>query len=141
MTVLIDTGPLYAFFDKNDQWHEWSLRQLSQLKPPFITCEAVITETLFLLNRSGIETTPLFKLFNRNLLNIHPVIHNQAGQKQIRIFMENYKNLPASFADSCLMYLSEITSDSRTFTLDTDFTIYRNKKGRPVKLIIPDIKS
>lgn len=141
MIVLIDTGPLYAFFDKNDQWHDWSLRQFSQLKPPFTTCEAVITETLFLLNRSGIITRPLFELFNRNLLTIHPVIQDQSGQKQIRTFMENYKNLPASFADSCLMYLSENDSDSHIFTLDTDFTIYRDKKGKPVKLIIPDIKS
>lgn len=55
--------------------------------------------------------------------------------------MENYKNLPASFADSCLMYLSENGSDSHIFTLDTDFTIYRDKNGKPVKLILPGIKS
>lgn len=47
--VIIDTGPLVAFFNRNDKHHEWAKAQLSVLQPPLITCEAVITEAIFLL--------------------------------------------------------------------------------------------
>lgn len=70
MTILIDTGPLYAFFDQRDQWHEWSVQQFARLKPPFVTCEAVISETAFLLNKFKIDTNPLFEFISRNLLQI-----------------------------------------------------------------------
>lgn len=137
MTVLIDTGPLYAFFDRKDQWHEWSLKQFSQYKPPFFSCEAVITETLFLMDRTGIDTNTLFKLLSRDLLMIKPVLHKSSDRKAVQTFMQSYRNLPASFADSCLMLLAEHVANPYIFTIDSDFTIYRSKSGQPIKLIIP----
>lgn len=109
MTVLIDTGPLYAFFDWNDQCYEWAISQFSQLKPPFITCEAVITETLFLMNRAGIDNDALFELLHRKLLIIKPVLHKNNQHQPVQTFMQSYRNLPASFADSCLMILKRKT--------------------------------
>ena len=60
-----------------------------------------------------------------------------SGQKQIRSFMYNYKNLPASFADSCLVYLYETITNSNILTLDSDFTIYRDQQGKPLELLTP----
>lgn len=54
--------------------------------------------------------------------------------------MSNYKNLPASVAESCLMLLSDQDKDSTIFTLDSDFTIYRKQNGDLAKLIIPQNK-
>ena len=50
--------------------------------------------------------------------------------------MERYHNVPMSLADACLVWLTEIT-DLPICTLDTDFVIYRTRRGRALDLISP----
>ena len=50
--VIIDTGPIVAFLNKSDKYHEWAIIQFSQLIPPFFTCESVISEACFLLRHT-----------------------------------------------------------------------------------------
>lgn len=45
--IIIDTGPIVAFLDKNDAEHGFVLQQMSQLKAPFFTCESAISEAFF----------------------------------------------------------------------------------------------
>ena len=47
--VLVDTGPLVAFLNRRDRLHGWARRQLAELEPPLLTCEAVVTETCHLV--------------------------------------------------------------------------------------------
>lgn len=47
--VIIDTGIVVALVDKRDEWHGWANKQADKLFPPFLTCEAVITEANYLL--------------------------------------------------------------------------------------------
>lgn len=137
MSIPIDTGPLYAFFDRNDYWNHWAGQKFAELIPPFLTCEAVITETLFLLQNSNIDTINLFELINRSLLHIQPVVNTPDGQNRIQALMTKYDDLPASFADVCLVWMAETTGEPRIFTIDSDFTIYRTSKGEPISLISP----
>ena len=51
--VLLDTGPLVAFLNRRDKFHNWALAQWDQIKPPMLTCEAVISEACFLLAQTG----------------------------------------------------------------------------------------
>jgi predicted nucleic acid-binding protein len=51
--------------------------------------------------------------------------------------MSKYTSVPMSFADACLVALSETFREVRVFTLDDDFTIYRRKRNRPLDLLIP----
>ena len=46
---LLDTGPLVAFFDRTDQYHDWAVRQWVRAPIPMLTCEPVIAEALYLL--------------------------------------------------------------------------------------------
>lgn len=41
--VLIDAGPLIAFFDRRDQHHAWTKTQMAHLTTPLYTCEAVLS--------------------------------------------------------------------------------------------------
>jgi hypothetical protein len=43
-----------------------------------------------------------------------------------------------SFADSCLARMAEIIENSKVFTLDTDFRIYRKNKNEVIPTIIPE---
>ncbi len=45
--------------------------------------------------------------------------------------MRAYQNVPMSFADACLVRMSELHEGAPVFTLDTDFRVYR-KNGRDV---------
>lgn len=137
MNIIIDTGPLIAFFDQSDQYNYYAGKEFSNLDSPFYTCEAVLTETIFLFQRGGINADLLFRMIEREDLIIKPTFNNTSNQQQIRKIIQNYDNLPASFTDACLVALSETINESSIFTLDKDFTIYRNSKGKPLSLINP----
>ena len=47
--VALDTGPLVAFLDRQDQYHNWARDQFKQIKPPLLSCEPVISEACFLI--------------------------------------------------------------------------------------------
>ena len=48
-TVVVDAGPLVALIDGRDEHHAWSRKVLGRLTEAPVTCEAVLTEVLFLL--------------------------------------------------------------------------------------------
>lgn len=54
MTPIIDTGPLIALFDRDDQHHAWARTTLGVLRSGAITCEACVAETLFLCSRNRV---------------------------------------------------------------------------------------
>jgi predicted nucleic acid-binding protein len=49
--VIIDTGVLVALIDRRDCYHAWVTEHLTQIAPPLLTCEAVLSESWFLLQR------------------------------------------------------------------------------------------
>ncbi|HKJ32097.1 MAG TPA: PIN domain-containing protein [Balneolales bacterium] len=133
MNTIIDTGPLIAYFDRNDYWHEWTSEQFNRLTPPLFTCEAVITEVLFLLLRQNLNPDPIFKIENRGFLVIQSVFTKTKDQRNIQKIITNYHDLPASFADACLVAMHMDDPNSRIFTLDHHFNIYRaGRKKIPV---------
>lgn len=47
--IITDTGFLVALINKSEDYHDWAVQAANDLHLPFVTCEAVITETCFLL--------------------------------------------------------------------------------------------
>ncbi|MGB3509897.1 MAG: hypothetical protein WBA93_11765 [Microcoleaceae cyanobacterium] len=47
--VLLDTGPLVAFINNQEYLHPWAIDELTNIEPPLLTCEAVITQACSLL--------------------------------------------------------------------------------------------
>jgi len=54
--VVVDTGPLGAFLVKGETHRPWAMAQFQRLPAPFLTCEAVLTETFFLVRKLPHET-------------------------------------------------------------------------------------
>lgn len=133
--VIIDTGPLVAFLNKSDRYHEWALMQFAQLKPPFLTCESVISEVSFLLRNTENGIQNIFSMINRNLLKIPFNIESEINP--ISSLLKKYNDIPMSLADACLVRMSEQISESVIFTLDSDFKIYRKNKRKVIPIIIP----
>jgi uncharacterized protein len=63
--VIVDTGILVALIDRRDRHHAWVTEQLLQIVPPLLTCEAVISETWFLLQRVRNGRATLLQLLDQ----------------------------------------------------------------------------
>jgi predicted nucleic acid-binding protein len=135
MTILVDTGPLVALLNQRDQYHHWAVEQVKYLKPPFYTCEAVMTEVHFLLARFPSGNRHLNRLAASGKLNLS--FAYQDHLTSIHMQIEKYGNIPMSFADACLVQLAETHRRSRILTLDSNFSIYRTTRDKSLSTMLP----
>ena len=133
---LLDTGPLVSFLASGLKHHEWTCEQWKLLRPPLLTCEPVLTEAAFLLQREGREADALFALLERGVIRIALDIQEQ--QADLRALMHRYRNRPMSLADACLVRLAELHTGAEVFTLDPDFRIYRRHGNKVIPALMPD---
>lgn len=135
MNILIDTGPIVAFLNKNDQYHSFVKENMSLLMAPFYSCEAVITESFFLMSRIPMGVEKLIELLEMQYILIQPVYSE--NQSSIHHLIQSYSNIPMSMADACLVQMTDQRKESSIFTLDSDFQIYRSLKGEHIQVIAP----
>ncbi|MCA6504768.1 MAG: type II toxin-antitoxin system VapC family toxin [Pseudanabaena sp.] len=133
--VIVDTGVLIALIDRLDNHHNWVVNQLKQITPPLLTCEAVISETWFLLQRvrNGRET--LIQLLTQKFVVVQ--FDFDLELETVISLLNRYQSVPVSLADAELVSMSELYANSLIFTLDSDFQIYRKNRDRQIPLIIP----
>ena len=134
--VIIDSGPLVAFLNKNDKFHSWALSQFSLLSPPFFTCESVISEVTFLLRNTENGPQNVLRLIERELITIQFKLESELSI--ILNLINKYKDIPMSLADACLVRMSEQITNSIICTLDSDFNIYRKDKRKIIPVLIPE---
>jgi predicted nucleic acid-binding protein len=134
-SVIVDTGPIVALLDADDQQHAWVKAQFARLRPPLLTCEAVLTESCFLIARGGGDASAVIQLAERGVLSVAQLFDGEAAS--VARLMRRYENVPMSLADACLVQLIELTSQSTLFTLDSDFGVYRQKGRRLIPLLAP----
>lgn len=133
--IIADTGPLVAYLDRSDRDHAWTKDVFSKITRPLLTCEAVIAEALFLLRRGGIGPDGLLDLIRRGLLV--PKFDLKQEIASIQQLMKNYRDIPMSLADACLVRMAEEFFDSKVMTLDSDFVVYRKSRRKVIPLIRP----
>jgi uncharacterized protein len=134
--VIIDTGPLVAYFVHNEQHHEWSLQQWAETERPFLTCEAVIAEACHLLRAIPGGSRALLDYIRRGGLKV--AFHLEEHAEPVALLMRKYANVPISLADGCLVRMAEAIPGSTVLTLDRDFRIYRKSNRTIVPTIVPD---
>jgi hypothetical protein len=132
--ILIDTGPIVAFFDKDDRYHSLCIEILKEIREPLVTTWPVLTECFYLLNFSWEVQDSLWLFIQRGGTEIYPL------EKELLIrcreLMKQYRDLPMDLADASLLVLADILGVSKIFTLDhKDFSIYRLKQKRRLTLI------
>lgn len=134
--TVLDTGPLVAFVDADEQYHAWSVEQFRRLPPGFITCEAVLTEAFFLLRFSPVAVTNLTRLLRAGHIKVP--FHFSAEFNAVTDLMSRYRQVPMSFADACLVRMTELYKEACILTLDADFRIYRRNRRQIIPVIHPD---
>jgi predicted nucleic acid-binding protein len=135
MAVLLDTGPWVALLSRNDSHHRWAVEQFRQLKPPLLSCEAVVAETCFLLARSSFDPALALQFVERGVVQLPFVLQDQI--QAVHNLFKRYENVPASLADAALIRLAEISDAPMLLTTDSDFHIYRRHGRQPIPLMTP----
>lgn len=134
-SVLVDTGPLVAALRRRDQHHEWARAHFQAATEPFVTCEAVISECLFLLERAREGKEALCSLLERGIVVVRYSFEDELAET-LRL-VRRYNDTPMSFADACLVRMAEKGDNSVVFTTDSDFRTYRKNGRQVIPLIIP----
>jgi len=133
--VLADTGPLVALFNARDRFHEWAVERFRDLRPPLVTCEAVLAETFYLLRQVPKGGGKLFALIDRGVLEIDFSL--QREYERVGRLMAKYDDVPMDLADACLVRQTELTPSATVWTLDRDFTDYRRNGRQRVPVLAP----
>jgi predicted nucleic acid-binding protein len=121
--VIADTGALVALIDRRERFHAWAVEQVRTLRPPLVTCEAVLAELCFLL-----ADVPKGSVSVRDSLSPGAWTMDfplRAEQERVFELMGTYSDQPMSLADGCLVRMSELRANSIIFTLDRHFKVQK----------------
>jgi predicted nucleic acid-binding protein len=125
--TLLDTGPLLAFCNEDDQAHDWATEQFQRLRVPLLTCDAVLVEAAHHLGRLGLDRARVLDLVRGGVVKL--VLDLQAEAGAVATLMRHYADQP--------MDLGELIEESITFTLDRDFKFYRRHGRDVIPLLAP----
>lgn len=129
---ILDAGAIIAYLDESDKYHDWGLAVFDSIKPPFYTCEAVITETLHMIRKNIRNNAQdyLLGLLEAKIIKCDLDLNHHISR--VRTIMLKYADSKIDFADACIVTMTEQTKfdDCVVWTVDrTDFSIYK-RHGR-----------
>lgn len=132
--VLLDTGVIVALLDRSERNHTRCVEAIESLTAPLVTCEAVIAEACHLLRKlHGASDTVLDNVE----AGVFEIPFRLVGtSRSIRLLMKRYARVPMDFADACLVHLADQLGTGKILTLDSDFQVYRWRKGRTFELLV-----
>lgn len=133
--VLLDTGPLVGYLNRTDQHHAWAIQSWSALFDPVWTCEAVLSEAIFVLQSEGAGAEPVLRLVERGIVRMDFTLDDHRAD--VFRLLRKYADRPMSLADACLVRMAELTDPCQVFTTDTDFLVYRRKGRHVISLLSP----
>jgi len=103
---------------------------------PLLTCEAVVSETCFLVRHARGGPSAVLELLSRGALRIAFQLEDNVSA--VARLMARYARVPMSLADACLVRMDEAHTDSRVLTLDRDFRLYRKHGRHAIPAIMPE---
>ena len=132
-SALVDAGYLVALLSRRDANHRWAAAQAPRFPPPWLTCEAVLSETRHLLGGRG--ALSLASLLRRGALVCR---YRFADDMDAALkLLGKYSDVPMSFADACLVRMTETLNNPVLLTTDGDFRIYRRHGRHIISCVLP----
>lgn len=132
---VIDTGPIIALLNPDEEHHAWAAAQIKEHRAPFSTCEAVLSEASHLLEQTRHGPDRLLKMIERGFLRIDFTANDQISA--LARLLRRYADLPMSLADACLVRMTELDEEAGVFTLDRDFLAYRKNSRQIIPILSP----
>lgn len=132
--VLLDTGVWYAILDRRERAHGPCVEALQGVTGRLLSTEAVLTETLWLLEGARAGPRRCAEFVRRGAVILVPT----SAQSLTRAvdLMEKYRNVPMDYADATLVTLGEELGLDTVLTLDhRGFGVYRLHGRRPFQIL------
>lgn len=134
--VLLDTSVVVAIFNLSESRHSECVAFLNDVNSPLVTCEAVIVEACHLLRNVHGASEAILQNVEQGIFQIPFDLASSAGE--IRAIMRKYRDIPADFADACLIHMANTLAAGEILTFDSDFRTYRWRKTRPFRLLLDE---
>ena len=118
MSLLLDTGIVYAYYDRSDSWHARARRLIQSEQRGLILPAPVIPEVDHLL---GHRLGPRSRLtFYAGIVDGHYLVADlpPAGYARIAELNRQFADLDVGFVDAALVALAEALGLSRIATTD-----------------------
>jgi predicted nucleic acid-binding protein len=133
--ILLDTGPLIGYLNRKDQHHQWAVKRWSTLIEPLWTCEAVLSEAIYLLQSERMVLDSILYFVESGIIRFDFSL--EKNRVDVLSLLRKYSDQPMSLADACLVRMAELNENSQVFTTDTDFLVYRRKGRGVIPLLAP----
>lgn len=133
--ILVDTGAVVALLIAEDKHHHWAKAVWAEIEPPLYSCEAVLSESQFILERLGGNPLTVLEFIRRGALKVEFTVVGHIDR--LVALQTSYRDVPMSLADACLVRMSELHQGSRLLTTDSDFRVYRRNQRQMIPLITP----
>ena len=110
---------------------------MARLRPPLLTCEAVLSEAVYLVRGRPEGPEAVLELVDRGVLQ--PAFRLGDEVAPVKGLLARYRVLPMDLADACLVRMAEIHSDCVLVTVDTEFRdVYRRNGRRVIPTMLPE---
>jgi len=133
--VLLDTGALIGYLNRKDAYHNWAVESWSALSDPVWTCEAVLSEVVFLLQSEGMSLDSVIHYLDSGIIQLDFSL--EENRSDVLNLLRKYADQPMSLADACLVRMAELNDNCQIFTTDRDFLVYRRKGRSVIPLLAP----
>ena len=132
-SCIVDSGALVALLDPREAYHRWARETFFRQPGPWLTCEAVVSESFYLLHEP--HARALEKLLRQGHLRLGLNLADELVP--VLDLRAKYADVPMSLADACLVRMSETWPDPVLLTTDADFKIYRRHSRQVVPCLLP----
>ena len=135
-SIIVDTGPLYAIADRDDDWHHRTVRFLETNHEDMIVPASVLPEAAYLL------LTHLGPAAERQL--VQSVMHGEfavedltnADYRRTLELLRRYESARIGFVDATVVAVAERLKIPRILTTDRrDFSILRPRHCKEFELL------
>ena len=124
MNILMDTGPWVALIDRSELRHTECVEWFKDFRGDIYSTEAVLTETLYLLNFSIVAQKAALDFVLNSVVMLVPSSLESLGS--VKKLMAKYQDLPMDFADATLICAANDLLIDHISTFDKkDFSVYR----------------
>jgi predicted nucleic acid-binding protein len=131
--VLLDTGVIVALLDRSERRHEACAEVIRELEAPLITCEAVITESCYLLRNLAGAAGAVIDNVAAGIFQIPFQLSREAAS--VKQVLRKYRDRQIDLADACLIRLADEFGTADILTLDRDFAVYRWGRNKAFRML------
>ncbi|MCA0311350.1 MAG: PIN domain-containing protein [Proteobacteria bacterium] len=131
--VLVDSGPLLALFNAADDWHAPVAAWLrAHPGAALVSTWPVLTEVCALLARRVHNQAALDFLLWVERGGVRLDVPGETSLMQMRRIAQRFADLPLDLADASIAEAAERLGLRRVLSIDADFDVYRDARGRPL---------